>query len=72
MDIQADVIPSCGGYSIEGGLHAPTRSIDDVQIQLERPGDRPVFADEVAALVADRDPLARRLVTVADTEGGTR
>ncbi len=56
--------------SIGGGLHAPTRSIDDVQIQLERPDDRPVFADEVAALVADRDPtLARRLVTVADTEG---
>ncbi len=70
VDIQADVIPSFGGHSIGGGLHAPTRSIDDVQIQLERPDDRPVFADEVAALVADRDPaLARRLVTVADTEG---
>ena len=70
VDIQADVIPSCGGHSIGGGLRAPTRSIDDVQIQLERPGDRPVFADEVAALVADRDPtLAPRLVTVADTEG---
>jgi hypothetical protein len=41
-----------------------------VQIQLERPGDRPAFADDVAALVADRDPsLAHRLVTVADTEG---
>ena len=70
LDVQADVIPSFGGPSIGGGLRAPTRSIDDVQIQLERPGDRPAFADEVAAFVADRDPaLARRLVTVADTEG---
>jgi hypothetical protein len=41
-----------------------------VQLQLERPGDRPGFADDVAALVAERDPtLAHRLVTVADTEG---
>ena len=70
LDIQADVIPSFGGPSIGGGLRAANRSIDDVQIQLERPRDRPGFADEVAALVADRDrTLARRLVTVADTEG---
>jgi hypothetical protein len=69
-DIQADVIPSFGGASVGGGLTAPTRSIDDMEIQLERPGDRPGFADEVAASVAARDPkLARRLVTVADTEG---
>jgi hypothetical protein len=70
LDIQADVIPSFGGPSIGGGLQVPTRSIEDVQIQLERPDDRPDFADRVAALVADRNPtLARRLVTVADTEG---
>lgn len=70
LDIQADVIPSFAGTPMDGGLRPPTRSIDEVQIQLERPGDRPDFAEEVAALVADRDPtLARRLVTVADTEG---
>jgi hypothetical protein len=69
-DIQADVIPSFGGVSVGGGLIAPIRSIDDVQIQLERPGDWPGFADDVAGLVATLDPaLARRLVTVADTEG---
>jgi hypothetical protein len=70
LDIQADVIPSFGGSAVGGGLQAPTRSIDDVQIQLERPEDRPAFADEVATLVAESDPaIAWRLVTVADTEG---
>jgi len=69
-DIQADVIPSFGGVATGGGLTDPTRAIEDVQIQLERPGDRPGFADEVAEAVKLRDPgLARRLVTVADTEG---
>jgi hypothetical protein len=69
-DIQADVIPSFGGVSVGGGLTTPTRSIDDVLIQLERPEDRPAFADDVLAAVAAIDPLlARRLTTVADTEG---
>jgi hypothetical protein len=69
-DIQADVIPSLGGPSVGGGLPAPARSIDDMQIQLERPDDRPGFADEVLELVAALDPaLAPRLATVADTEG---
>jgi hypothetical protein len=70
VDIQADVIPSFSGLSVGGGLPAPSRSTDDVQIQLERPSDRPDFADDVAALVIERDPaLAHRLVTVADTQG---
>jgi hypothetical protein len=69
-DIQADVILSFGGVSVGGGLTAQIRSIDDMQIQLERPNDRPGFADDVLGLVAALDPsLARRLVTVADTEG---
>jgi hypothetical protein len=69
-DIQADVIPSFGGVSVGGGLTPQIRSMDDVQIQLERPDDRPGFADDVLALVAAIDPsLAGRLVTVADTEG---
>ena len=52
VDIQADVIPSLSGMSVGDELGAPTRSSSDVQIQLERPGDRPRFADDVAALVA--------------------
>jgi len=70
VDIQADVIPSFSGLSVGGGLPAPSRSIDDIQIHLERPSDRPDFAEEVAVLVAERDPsLGRRLATVADTQG---
>jgi hypothetical protein len=69
-DIQADVIPSFGGVSVGGGLTLPSRSIDAIQIQLERPGDRPSFADDVARYVTARDPgIAHRLVSVADTEG---
>ena len=69
-DIQADVIPSFGGVSVGGGLTAQIRSKDEMLIQLERPDDRPAFADDVAALLAAREPtLARRLVTVADTDG---
>ncbi len=70
VDIAADVIPSFGGEALGGGLRPPTRSIGDVQIQLERPDDRRAFAVEVAQLVAQLDPaLAPRLVTVADVEG---
>lgn len=70
VDIQADVIPSFGGTSVGGGLRPPSRLADDVQIQLERPRDRPAFADEVAGLVARLEPgLLPRLATVADTQG---
>ena len=69
-DIVADVIPSFGGSSFGDGLVEPTRSVDDIEIQLERPDDHPEFADAVATLVAEDDPsLARRLVVVADVEG---
>jgi hypothetical protein len=70
VDIAADVIPSFAGAPERVGLPPPTRSIDDVQIQLERPGDLPGFAEEVAAVLAAREPsISGRLVTVADTEG---
>lgn len=70
VDIQADVIPSFSGRSNGGDLPAPIRARDEIQIQLERPGDNPGFADDVAALVAQLEPaLAHRLVTVADTQG---
>jgi hypothetical protein len=70
IDIQADVIPSFSGSSYGGGLPAPTRRIEDVQIQLERPDDHHAFAEEVVAIVARLEPsLAPRLVTVANVEG---
>ncbi len=70
VDIQADVIPSFSGMSLGGGLRPAVRAGDEVLIQLERPDDRPVFADDVAALVVQLEPaLAPRLVTVADTQG---
>ena len=69
LDIQADVIPSFGGAPARG-LPPPTRRIEDVRIQLERPDDRPAFADDVARVLAELDPsLACRLETVADIEG---
>ena len=69
LDIQADVIPSFGGAPARG-LPPPARRIEDVRIQLERPDDRPAFADDVARVLAELDPsLACRLETVADIEG---
>jgi hypothetical protein len=69
-DIEADVIPSFDGRSASEDLPPPTRSIDDVRIQLERPDDRPAFAQRVARALVDHDPaLARRLETVANVEG---
>jgi hypothetical protein len=71
-DIVADVIPSFSGTTVGDGLEPPSRAIEDVEIQLERPDDHPGFADAVAALIAERDPsLARRLVVVADVEGAS-
>ncbi len=70
VDIAADVIPSFSGASVGGGLPSPVRDAGEIQIQLERPGDQPGFADDVAARVVGLDPtLAERLVTVADTQG---
>jgi hypothetical protein len=70
LDIQADVIPSFGGTTVARGLPRPIRSADAIQIQLERPDDRPTFADRVAGVVAETEPsLARRLVIVANVEG---
>ena len=73
VDIQADVIPSCSGHSLGGGLTPPARDQDSIRIELERPDDRPAFADEVAVRVAALHPeLAPRLVTVADTQTADR
>ena len=69
LDIVADVVPSFGGRPARA-LPSPSRSIDDVRIELERPSDRPAFADDVASIVTARDPsLIGRVFTVADVEG---
>ena len=68
LDIQADVIPSFGGVPARG-LPPPSRRIDDVRIQLERPDDHPAFADEVARVIVELEPsLAGRPEVVADVE----
>jgi hypothetical protein len=73
VDIQADVIPSCSGHSIGGGLVPPARHQDAIRIELERPDDGPAFADAVAEQVAKLHPdLAPRLVAVADTQSADR
>ena len=73
VDIQSDVIPSCSGHSIGGGLVPPARHQDAIRIELERPDDGPAFADAVAARVADLHlDLAPRLVAVADTQSADR
>jgi hypothetical protein len=69
VDIESDVIPSFSGFEAGTSLGPPTRPQREIRIQLERPGDRPAFADEVAARVAALHPeLAPRLVSVADTQ----
>ena len=51
-------------------LPIPSLRPTEMLVQLERPGDRPEFAEEVAAdVVAMRPDLAGRIVVVADVEG---
>ena len=68
-DILADVLGSFSRGAVPGDLEAPALSIDDVRVQLERPGDNPSFAEDVGHLVAAANPgLADRIVAVADLE----
>jgi hypothetical protein len=68
-DIQADVIPSFSGAPVPDPLVPPSRRADEMLVQLERPSDRPAFADEVAeVLVAAHPELAGRVIAVADVE----
>jgi hypothetical protein len=69
IDIQADVIPSFAGTPARG-LPPPSRRIETVRVQLERPSDRPEFAEAVAWAVAAAEPsIADRVETVSDVEG---
>jgi hypothetical protein len=69
-DIVDDVLPAFATGYVPPDLEPPARASEDIQIQLERPGDGPAFAEEVASLVAaERPDLAERIVAVADLEG---
>jgi hypothetical protein len=69
-DVVDDVLPSFSTRHFPGDLERPVRMGGQVQIQLERPGDNPAFAEEVARLVTvERPELADRIVAVADLEG---
>jgi hypothetical protein len=69
-DIVDDVVRSFSRERLPPDLEAPAVSSDEIQIQLERPGDNPEFAEDVVRLLAaDHRDLAARIVTVADLEG---
>ena len=69
VDIEADVLPSFGGMTVGGGTTPPTHPPGSMRLRLERPADRPAFADEVAAeVVALRPALAPLIELVADTQ----
>lgn len=70
IDISADVIHSFGGVPVGPGLLAPSKAVEDIRIELERPDDDPAFADAVEGIVAEREPsFAARLRVVADVDG---
>ena len=69
-DIQADVLPTFSAARHAADLPRPIRRATDMLVQLERPADRPAFADEVAAhLLAMHPDLEGRVAVVADVEG---
>jgi hypothetical protein len=71
-DIVEDVLTSFDAGRLPRGLDPPAVAAADIQIQLERPGDDPAFAERVAQLLAAAHPeLAARIVPVADLEGLT-
>ena len=68
-DIQADVLPTFAATRHATGLARPTRRAGEMLVELERPADRPAFADEVAAhLVSMHSELDGRVVVVANIE----
>lgn len=68
-DIQADVLSAFEIRTAAIGLPAPQVGATSMLVQLERPNDRPEFAEEVARLlVAQLPSLAGRVVCVADLE----
>jgi hypothetical protein len=69
-DIQADVLPTFAAARHATGLPQPTHRAAEMLVELERPADRPAFADEVAARLVSMHPeLDGRVVVVADVEG---
>jgi hypothetical protein len=69
-DIQADVLPTFAAARHATDLPRPTRGAAEMLVELERPADRPAFADEVATRLVSMHPeLDGRVVVVADVEG---
>lgn len=69
LDICADVIPAFQGVRARD-LPAPTRTAEEIMVQLERPGDDAGFADLVREVVCRQAPEhARRVQVVHDLEG---
>ena len=68
-DIQADVLPSFATGRARFDLPLPSRDPSTMLVQVERPRDRPAFADEVVrALLQHRPLLSGRVAAVADVE----
>jgi hypothetical protein len=69
LDIESDVLPSFRAMTAGGGTTPPAHPPGSMRLRLERPADRPSFADEVAAeVVALRPSLAPLIELVADTQ----
>lgn len=63
LDIWADVGPSFEQVRARG-LPPPTRKAADMMVHLERPNDRPTFADSVAEVLRARNPGQAHAVKV--------
>jgi hypothetical protein len=69
VDIESDVLPSFRAMTVGGGTTPPAHPPGSMRLRLERPADRPAFADEVAdEVVALRPSLAPLIEIVADTQ----
>ncbi|HET7828577.1 MAG TPA: hypothetical protein VFL03_03375 [Candidatus Limnocylindrales bacterium] len=69
LDIESDVLPSFRAMTAGGGTTPPAHPPGSMRLRLERPADRPSFADEVAAeVVALRPSLAPLIELGADTQ----
>jgi hypothetical protein len=68
-DIVTDVLPPFAEAEWRSDLPQPSVPGLRMRVELERPGDRPDFADEVVGLVLDEHPeLSGRIVAVSDVE----
>lgn len=68
-DVSADVLGAFGARPLLSDLPEPICDPKAMRVELECPGDRPSFAEEVAEALIRRDPsLTTRVVVVTDPE----